>query len=123
MFAILIAIIFVYESLDKLMKIKKTHQFSTNPFLYQYSFNENSTECFRCRHKNTTSDPREYYLNDTIYTDRKCDELGPDYEFTRNCDHVPDVYFFCVILYVCTFCLAIVLRKIRSSSFFPSSVS
>ena len=118
----LIAIIFINESFNKLFKIINTHKYTSNPFLYSKDFNSNSTQCFRCRHTNTSNDPHEYMLNASIYTERKCEELGLEYQFVRECEHIPDVFFFCVILYVCTFLMAISLRKIKFSSFFPSWV-
>jgi hypothetical protein len=75
LFAILIAIIFIIESVDKLLKIRNSHHYTTNPFLYSAEFREeNNTKCFRCMHKNSTKDPHEYILNDTIYTERKASD-------------------------------------------------
>lgn len=53
----------------------------------------------------------------------KCVKLGIDYEYVENCDKVPDVFFFSVILYITTFSLAMALRSIRQSRFFPVVVS
>lgn len=47
-FAILIAIIFVSESVKKLLDIRHSYKFSSNPYVYADVFNGNNTECFRC---------------------------------------------------------------------------
>jgi hypothetical protein len=70
LFAILIAIIFIHESLDKLLRIKKNYKFSNNPYVYSQDYDDNST-CFRCAHL----DPRNMttygeVLNRSIYTER-----------------------------------------------------
>jgi hypothetical protein len=48
--------------------------------------------------------------------------MGDGYRFSRKCEHVPDVFFFCIILYVCTFCMAVTFRQMKSSSFLPKPV-
>jgi hypothetical protein len=60
----------VHESLDKLLRIRKTHKFNNNPYIYSQDFNENST-CFRCVHLNP-SNISEYdeMSNRTIFTER-----------------------------------------------------
>ncbi len=66
LFAILIAIIFIYESLGKLLDIRKKYPFSADPFQYQHDFNDNNTECFRCLHVNESIS-----LVDSIYTEKQ----------------------------------------------------
>ena len=72
-FAILIAIIFVNESIDKLLQIRKTHRFTDNPFLYSGEFlvDSKNSSCFRCLHKNSSSDENIYTLNASfVYRER-----------------------------------------------------
>lgn len=52
----------------------------------------------------------------------KCKAQGSNYAFLRDCKHVPDVFFFSVILYVMTFFVAITFRNIKFSNFFGKSV-
>ena len=47
-FAILIALIFVHESIDKLMNINSKYHYTNNPFNYGKSFSDDSEDCFRC---------------------------------------------------------------------------
>lgn len=42
--------------------------------------------------------------------------------FLRDCGNIPDVFFFCVILYLGTFFMAMGLRYLKFSSFFPTSI-
>ncbi len=46
-FAALIALIFIIESVDKLIDIKKFKKFSSDPFNYISDYN-NKTNCLRC---------------------------------------------------------------------------
>ena len=46
----LIAVIYIQESIVKLLRIRETHNYSNNPFVYNSDFNENNTGCFRCIH-------------------------------------------------------------------------
>jgi hypothetical protein len=72
LFAILIAIIFVNESIDKLFKIRKTHHYSINPYLYKNDFNENSTECFRCVHiESAQNESYSMLTNSSIFMERE----------------------------------------------------
>lgn len=75
LFAILIALIFVKESVDKLLKIRESYRFTNNPYLYADEFNENSSSCFRCIHMNSTVDPQIYYLNTSVYTEKQVRNL------------------------------------------------
>lgn len=53
----------------------------------------------------------------------KCEHLGKEFEFLRECQSVPDVFFFSVILFFCTFMMAITLRNLKFSNFFPTYVN
>jgi hypothetical protein len=61
-------------------------------------------------------------MNESIINERACESLGHDYIFLRECEHIPDVYFFSVILYLLTFFISITLRDIKTSSFLSASV-
>lgn len=52
----------------------------------------------------------------------KCEALGKQYKFIRLCKNTPDVFFFSVILYLLTFIMAMYLRDIKFSTFFPTQV-
>lgn len=122
LFAILIALIFVHESIDKLLEIKHTYHYSNNPFDYSGVFNDNTTDCFKCVHKESMLNGTYLIADQSIYTERQCEALGRDYEFSRHCKHTPDVFFFSVILYLLTFIMAMYLRDIKFSTFFPTQV-
>ena len=71
MFAILIALIFVHESIDKLLQIKKSYRYTNNPFLYKDDFNENTSQCFRCVYKDSILNGTFVTPDPSIFTERK----------------------------------------------------
>ena len=69
---------------------------------------------------------RLYFINKIIFIFIwiiKCESFGYEYEFLRDCQYIPDVFFFCVILYLGTFLLAMSLRSFKFSNFLPDFVS
>ena len=64
----------MHESIDKLLKIKKSHSYNKNPFSYSEDFNDNSSKCFRCVHHVSLAGLNSSYdelLNRTIYTEKQ----------------------------------------------------
>jgi hypothetical protein len=72
----LIATIFIYESLSKLFDIRKRYPYSADPFHYQRDFGENNTHCFRCLPVNTSVIATLEYeiasqVNDSIHSEKQ----------------------------------------------------
>ncbi len=138
----MIALIFVNESIAKLLDIGDEYKYTNNPFEYKdFHQSSNTSKCFRC------IGPQNF-INSSIYSEKdvmrlvfkciyfeliyrnfgifilfvKCEKLGLGHVFLKECTNVPDVFFFSVILYFCTFIMAISLKNIKSSSFFPAYV-
>ncbi len=70
LFAILIAVIFINESIVKLFDIRKKYKFTNNPYDYK-DFHEktNDTNCFRCVYSGNNSISINVDLN-SIYNER-----------------------------------------------------
>lgn len=117
-FAILIALIFVNESIDKLLKIHKTHRFTNNPFLYSNEFlieSPNST-CFRCLHQNSTTNSKVFTLNASqIYRERDVISVCLRYDstFMRKC--YPNLSVKILALNT-SFCAIVIIYRMFSSS-------
>lgn len=121
LFAILIALIFVHESIDKLLKINSKYHFTSNPFNYGKEFSDSSPDCFRCINSKNASVDDDLNVGNFSYLRKKpCEQAGKI--FVTNCKYVPDVFFFSVILYLLTFMMAMALRQIKFSSFFPAKI-
>ena len=120
-FAALIAFIFIHESIMKVLEIKHFKRFSSDPAVYKadYVANQNCLSCVFQKSANETV----YTGNFTHLNETECKKLGADYQFVKNCEYTPDVFFFSVVLYIFTFLLAMSLRQFRTSRFFPSFVS
>ena len=128
----------------KLFDIRKKYSFTNNPYEYKnFHQKTNDTTCFRCVYTGNISISKNIDLN-SIYNERdvniikynlnqtaiyviyfyfECEHLGKEFVFLRECDKVPDVFFFSCILFFCTFMMAITLRNIKFSNFFPTFVS
>jgi len=98
-FASLIAIIFIKESIFKLIEINKGYRSSSNPLDYSKEYAQNFN-CLRCV---------QVTENGSLTTN------------TTGLD-VPDVYYFSIFLYIFTFSFAMILKSFRTSRFFPSAV-
>lgn len=48
--------------------------------------------------------------------------MGPDFQFMKDCEYAPDVFYFSVFLYSFTFFFAMVLKSFRTSRFLPSAI-
>ncbi|XP_028577310.2 electroneutral sodium bicarbonate exchanger 1 isoform X1 [Podarcis muralis] len=129
-FASLICIIFIYESLEKLIKLERTYPFHMHTDLDQLSL-------YYCRCSapaNPSNETLQYWKENNIIpsavtwanlTVSKCRKMlgeftgpscGVDGPFT------PDVYFWCCILFFTTFILSSTLKKFKTSSYFPKRV-
>ena len=137
-FAALIAIIFIVEAFEKLLKINEKSTINTHgKDLKSWVCNcvpdpnaGNTTEIPNATQSTITS-----VWNSTInavrdvsdgscsppISETECQSHGGKLE-GPGCKYVPDVFLFSVLLFLGTFILAMVLRKFRNSPFFPSKV-
>ena len=60
----------MHESIDKLLEIKHSYHYTNNPFEYKNDFNDNTTKCFRCVHKDSKLNETYISPNHGIFTER-----------------------------------------------------
>ena len=121
-FAALIAFIFIMESVKKLLAIRKSRPFTSDPLNYYTEFNTNEN-CFRCLQKGANGTFETPINTSLVSLNRtECASLGAEYEYVTKCKYSPDVFFVSVFLYTLTFLLAMTLRYFRTSRFFPTFV-
>lgn len=118
LFALLIAVIFVHESFDKLLKIRHQYRFTNNPYNYTSTFTSDNEDCFKCL--KTVGNSTE--IINGVVSEFKCESLGNDHHFVKNCENIPDVFFFSVILYLLTFIMAMGMRHLKSTGIFSTGV-
>jgi anion exchange protein len=126
-FAILIAFIFIKEAFLKLFAIRKLNNFSSNSSAYMSLVNNES--CWECRHKkgfellNDSMENMSNFAYDlSSLAEAECRALGVEYEYIKKCTYIPDVFLFSCVLFMLTFLLAMALRSVRTSPFFPASI-
>uniref|UniRef100_A0A1I8IPH6 Anion exchange protein n=1 Tax=Macrostomum lignano TaxID=282301 RepID=A0A1I8IPH6_9PLAT len=143
-FALLIAVIFVYEALAKLFKISS--DYPVNKYWHPKQEvivececlpNDNLTELIPVPPKMARQLPTyrdgnvtvanfsamDYYSWDHVLFWRTCPKYGGVW-VGRGCGlfNVPDVFFFSCLLFIATFFLCYTLKKARASSLFPTFV-
>lgn len=121
-FASLIAVIFIKESIFKLININDDFRSSPDPSNY-FKERERSQNCMRCvllSNHTAASDDLTHGIE--LFSEQQCRELGSSYEFMRECEYQPDVFYFSVFLYIFTFFFAMCLKSFRASPFFPSAL-
>lgn len=111
-FAALISFIFIYESLEKLIAIKKTQNVCVLPMDCPRVY---YAECL-CNMTNKLID-----VDGTNATQRWCLSAGGTL-IGPGCRFTPDVLFFSVILFFATYFLASKLKGFRTEPFFPAKV-
>ncbi|PAA67463.1 hypothetical protein BOX15_Mlig025573g1 [Macrostomum lignano] len=143
-FALLIAVIFVYEALAKLFKISSDYPVNK----YWHPKHEVIVECECLPNDNLTElipvppkmarqlptyrdgnvtvanfSAMDYYSWDHDLFWRTCPQYGGVW-VGRGCGlfNVPDVFFFSCLLFIATFFLCYTLKKARASSLFPTFV-
>ncbi len=120
-FASLIAIIFIKESIFKLIEINKGYRSSSNPLDYSKEYAQNFN-CLRCVQVTENGSLTTNTTGLEFLSESECIQLGPGYKFLSDCKYVPDVYYFSIFLYIFTFSFAMILKSFRTSRFFPSAV-
>lgn len=142
-FAILIAFIFLRESLSKLFDINRQYRFTNERGLYYYIVHNDP--CYECIRKvNYVEGTTELPLDDIFSTEfsnsslelisnftrnnitgfknfsrEACLELGGDFDYINKCKYVPDVFLFSTSLYMFTFMCAMGLKFFRFTRFLP----
>ncbi|XP_055933455.1 sodium bicarbonate cotransporter 3-like isoform X2 [Argiope bruennichi] len=113
-FATLISFIFIYKSVEKVLDIG--HYYPLSSPLMPYP-----GQCL-CTPPNDTSteipeDVQWFQLNSTACTYYNGTMEGPGCLNTY-----PDIYLFSIILYACTFSIAVFLKEFKFTPFFPSKI-
>ena len=106
-FATLIAFIFMYEAIDKLMKIR--HSFPVHP-------PSDGMNCFCKPPANATLE--SLYSDWSTLSQSNCTKMSGI--LSDGCSYEPNVFFMSVILFVFTVILTFKLKGFKESSFFPS---
>ncbi|XP_062236858.1 sodium-driven chloride bicarbonate exchanger-like isoform X1 [Platichthys flesus] len=129
-FASLICIIFIYEALEKLLHLGTHYPINKNnnlQTLTQYScacveprYPSNKTLQF-WEERNVTSSQ----VNWTMLEVKECEMLHGEFEGTACGPHgpyVPDVLFWCVVLFFSTVLMSAFLKEFKTSRYFPTKV-
>ncbi|KFO88591.1 Electroneutral sodium bicarbonate exchanger 1, partial [Buceros rhinoceros silvestris] len=129
-FAALICIIFIYEALEKLSHLRETypvHMHSQLDFLTTYyckceAPTHPTNETLRFWESKKIDVSRLAWENLTV---TECRSLHGEFHGPA-CGHdgpyTPDVFFWCCILFFCTFVLSSLLKKFKTSRYFPTRV-
>lgn len=128
-FASLVAIIFIVDAIRAILKIRKQYPVNYRPdVLLDYScqciftdIGENETDL---------NDPRiiDYLFHGTNLnkTSQLACTIAGGFVVGSGCStpvYHADIFFFCVLLFVFTFLICMVLKEFRNSSFLPTKVS
>ncbi|XP_043930715.1 sodium-driven chloride bicarbonate exchanger [Protopterus annectens] len=129
-FAALICIIFIYEALEKLFHLGETYPINMHNnlnMLTKYSCvclepdNESNTTLHDSLEINTTIPPVSWG-NMTV---QECRQYHGEFHGSA-CGHegpyVPDVLFWCIILFFSTFVMSGALKQFKTSPYFPTKV-
>ncbi len=129
-FASLVALIFIYDAIREILKLRKTYPINYQPnILLDYScsciFNPvgyvnrtifNNTNIIDSLINGTS-------LNKTLQN--ACVKAGGTVNGTgcETLDYQPDIFFFSLILFLFTFIICMGLQEFRHSAFFPTKVN
>ncbi|KAM4881552.1 sodium bicarbonate cotransporter 3 isoform 5-T5 [Thomomys bottae] len=126
-FAALICIIFIYEALEKLFHLGEIYAFNMNntldtlttyscvctepPNLSNETLEKNNVTALSIAWENlTVSECKRYH---GVFVGSACGRHGP---------YIPDVLFWCVILFFTTFFLSSFLKQFKTMRYFPTKV-
>ncbi|NXP79662.1 S4A8 protein, partial [Ramphastos sulfuratus] len=135
-FASLICIIFIYEALEKLSHLRETYPVHMHSKLDLLTIYYVCVPCLAAAHALPTSAPRPWLLGPGPAGSVLC--LGPAALFLQECHYLhgefqgpacgrdgpytPNVLFWCCILFFSTFLLSSLLKKFKTSPYFPTRV-
>ncbi|XP_063733840.1 sodium-driven chloride bicarbonate exchanger-like isoform X3 [Eleginops maclovinus] len=129
-FAALICIIFIYEALEKLLHLGTHYPINKNnnlQTLTQYS-------CACVEPINPSNDTLQFWeeknitvsqVNWTMLEVKECEMFHGEFEGTACGPHgpyVPDVLFWCVVLFFSTVFMSAFLKEFKTSRYFPTKV-
>lgn len=128
-FASLVAIIFIYDAIREILKIRK---------LYPVNYRPNVLLDYSCSCMFTDINENQTSINDSAVVDylfhgdnlnktsqAACTQAG-GFVVGSGCStpvYHADIFFFSVLLFLCTFLICMLLQVFRRSTFFTSSVS
>ncbi|XP_054965560.1 sodium bicarbonate cotransporter 3 isoform X4 [Pan paniscus] len=129
-FAALICIIFIYEALEKLFDLGETYAFNMHNNLDKLT----SYSCVCTEPPNPSNETLAQWKKDNITADNiswrnltvsECKKLHGVF-LGSACGHhgpyIPDVLFWCVILFFTTFFLSSFLKQFKTKRYFPTKV-
>ncbi|XP_061760677.1 sodium-driven chloride bicarbonate exchanger-like isoform X2 [Nerophis ophidion] len=129
-FAALICIIFIYEALEKLLHLGVHYPINKNNDLQkltQYS-------CACVEPSNPSNETLQFWekknitasgVNWTMLEVKECEELHGDFRGTACGPHgpyIPDVLFWCVVLFFTTVFMSAFLKEFKTRRYFPTKV-
>ncbi|XP_061834408.1 sodium-driven chloride bicarbonate exchanger-like isoform X1 [Nerophis lumbriciformis] len=129
-FAALICIIFIYEALEKLLHLGVHYPINKNNDLQkltQYS-------CACVEPSNPSNETLQFWekrnitashVNWTMLEVKECEELHGDFSGTACGPHgpyIPDVLFWCVVLFFTTVFMSAFLKEFKTRRYFPTKV-
>ncbi|XP_035485680.2 sodium-driven chloride bicarbonate exchanger isoform X1 [Scophthalmus maximus] len=129
-FASLICIIFIYEALEKLLHLGVHYPINKHNNLQQLT--QYSCACVEPR--NPSNDTLRYWdernitsshVNWTMLEVKECEMLHGEFEGTACGPHgpfIPDVLFWCVLLFFSTVLMSAFLKEFKTSRYFPTKV-
>lgn len=125
-FATLIAFIFIKESISKLLDIRHAYPFVNRINELAKQFTEPDEKCYRCLPRNSNASHMVKLPDNfsTFLNEEECAKLGSkNFEFSKQCQYVPEIFFVSVFLFIFTFTLACFFKYFRRSRFLPTFVS
>ncbi|XP_034032740.1 sodium-driven chloride bicarbonate exchanger-like isoform X2 [Thalassophryne amazonica] len=129
-FAALICIIFIYEALEKLVHLGVHYPINKNNNLQKLT--QYSCACVEPRHPSNETlqywDDRNItasHVNWTMLDVDECEKLHGKFEGSACGPHgpyIPDVLFWCVVLFFSTVFMSAFLKEFKTSRYFPTRV-
>lgn len=88
-------------------------------------FTKSDGKCYRCLPTNDSIDISATMGNNysSFLDEADCKKLGDGFEFAKQCEYSPEVFFVSVFLFILTFVLATALKYFRRSRFLSTIVS
>lgn len=129
-FAALICIIFIYEALEKLVRLGQLYPIN----MHNQLDNLTLYTCRCAQPANASAEVRQFWSNSNVTPESvQWDQLSPETckklmgEFvgsacTHDSPYVPDVLFWSVILFFTTFFLSSFLKQFKTKRYFPTKV-
>ncbi|XP_034533534.1 sodium-driven chloride bicarbonate exchanger-like isoform X4 [Notolabrus celidotus] len=129
-FAALICIIFIYEALEKLLHLGVHYPINKNNNLQKLTM----YSCACVEPTNPSNDTLQYWdernitasqVNWTMLEVKECEMFHGEFEGSACGPHgpyIPDVLFWCVVLFFSTVLMSAFLKEFKTSRYFPTKV-